>query len=390
MFALGGNAVSPLDENQETMAHREAPKFRRRIAQALSSALVLVTLAGCAHAPGRSSQNPGPKDLRSLTIVEAGKISSSSATLGFADSDLYAKSPADMDRTLDLMQQTGVSTVRILLPWAYIEPAPGTFDWSVVDRMVDGALKHGLDVLGVLNSTPAWAAGPSLVPFSAAPNPGQFGDFAAAVASRYRGRISDYEVWNESNSIFYWTPAPDAAAYTALLKAAYPRIKAVDPAATVVAAGLAPVFSFGILTVNPAEYVKGMYAAGAKNNFDAMAYHPYLYSMKFSEGTGYPESPLTQVNGMHQVMADNGDGGKAIWCTEYGQPTSSVDEATQAEYIRDMITTWRTLPFAGPVYIYTTRDLNSSSSSDADTLGVYRTDWTPKPSQQVVQSLAHS
>jgi hypothetical protein len=55
-----------------------------------------------------------------------------------------------------------------------------------------------------------------------------------------------------------------------------------------------------------------------------------------------------------------------------------------------MINTWRTLPFAGPVYIYTTRDLNTSSTSDADTLGVYRTDWTPKPAQQVIQSLAHS
>jgi hypothetical protein len=338
----------------------------------------------------RSSENPAPKDFRAIPVIEAGKISSSSATLGFADSDLYAKSPADMDRTLDLMQQTGVSTVRILLPWAYVEPTPGTWDWSVADRMVDGALKHGLDVLAVLNSTPTWAAGPSLLPYSAPPNPAQFGDFAAAVAGRYRGRVSDYEVWNEANSVFYWTPAPDAAAYTELLKAAYPRIKAADPAATVVAAGLAPVFSFGTLTLNPAEFVKGMYAAGAKNNFDAMAYHPYLYSMKFSEGRGYPESPLTQVTAMHQAMADNGDGGKTIWCTEYGEPTSSVDDATQAEYLRDMINTWRTLPFAGPVYIYTTRDLNTSSTSDADTLGVYRTDWTPKPAQQVIQSLAHS
>ena len=121
---------------------------------------------------------------------------------------------------------------------------------------------------------------------------------------------------------------------------------AADPSATVVGAGLAPVFSFGSLTLNPAKFVKGMYAAGAKGNFDALAYHPYLYGMKFSTGGGYPESPLSQVTAMRQVMADNGDGGKAIWCTEYGQPTSEVDEATQADYVRDLITTWRTLPFA--------------------------------------------
>jgi hypothetical protein len=91
---------------------------------------------------------------------------------------------------------------------------------------------------------------------------------------------------------------------------------------------------------------------------------------------------------MYQVMADNGDGGKTIWCTEYGQPTSAVDEATQADYIRDLITTWRTLPFAGPVYVYSTQDRNTGSATDQDTFGVYRTDWTPKPAQQVIQSLA--
>jgi hypothetical protein len=110
--------------------------------------------------------------------------------------------------------------------------------------------------------------------------------------------------------------------------------------------------------------------------------------MKFSAGEGYPESPLTQVKSMHQVMADNGDGGKSIWCTEYGEPTSAVDEATQADYIRDFINKWRTLPFTGPVYIYSTQDRNTGSASDQDTFGVYRTDWTPKPAQQVVQSLA--
>lgn len=365
------------------------PKFGRRLFQALFSVLVLALVSACATAVLQPSANRGPETVRTMPIIETGSINPSSATLGFADSDLYGMSPEDMNRTLDLMRQTGVSTVRILMPWAFIQPAPDRWDWGVADTLVNAAKAHGLDVLAVLNSTPAWAAPPSALPYSAGPNSSAaYGDFAAMVAGRYRGRISDYEVWNEENSVFFWTPSPDPAAYTELLKAAYPRIKAADPAATVVVGGFAPVFSFGILTLSPAEFVKGMYAAGAKGNFDAMAYHPYLYTLKFSAGKGAPESPLTQVNSMHQVMADNGDGGKTIWCTEYGEPTSSVDDATQAEYIRDMITTWRTLPFAGPVYIYTTRDRNTGSASDQDTLGVYRSDWTPKPAQQVMQNLA--
>ena len=81
-------------------------------------------------------------------------------------------------------------------------------------------------------------------------------------------------------------------------------------------------------------------------------------------------------------MVDNGDGGKKIWTTEYGEPTSVVDEGTQAAYLTDFLTKWRTLPYAGPAYLYTTRDRNTGSGAADDTFGVYRSDWTPKPAQQ--------
>jgi polysaccharide biosynthesis protein PslG len=87
-------------------------------------------------------------------------------------------------------------------------------------------------------------------------------------------------------------------------------------------------------------------------------------------------------------MANNGDGGKQISATEFGEPTSKVDEATQADRIRDFITTWRTLPGADPAFVYTTRDRNTGSSNPQDTYGVYRTDWTPKPAADAVRGLA--
>jgi hypothetical protein len=42
------------------------------------------------------------------------------------------------------------------------------------------------------------------------------------------------------------------------------------------------------------------------------------------------------------------DGGKQIWATEFGAATSKVDEATQAAWIQDFLTTWRGLDGAGP------------------------------------------
>jgi hypothetical protein len=65
-----------------------------------------------------------------------------------------------------------------------------------------------------------------------------------------------------------------------------------------------------------------------------------------------------------------------------------VDEATQAGWIRDFITTWPGLNGAGPAFVHTTRDRNTGSSNPQDTYGGYRTDWTPKPAADVVKSLA--
>jgi hypothetical protein len=311
--------------------------------------------------------------------------------LGFADSDMFGWSPEDVNKGMDVIAASGARNVRILMPWAGIQPDPNTWNWGQVDLMVDAANARGLGVLGILNSSPGWATAGGTLPFAGPPTDmATYGNYAAAVADRYRGRVAAYEVWNEPNAIMFWQTGPkgpDAELFTELLKTAYPRIKGADPGATVVAGGLGPVIDFFSFTVNPVKFVERMYAAGAKGNFDALAFHPYLFTSKFSAGN-FVNSPMNLVKGMRAAMVNNGDGGKKIWATEYGEPTSKVDEATQADYLRDFITTWRTLDFAGPAFIYTTRDRATGSGKADDTYGVYRTDWTPKPAADVVQSLA--
>lgn len=329
---------------------------------------------------------------RTIAFTETA-INSSAGTVGIGDSNLYGMSPEDVNRTLDLVSATGARSVRVLIPWADIEPNPGQFNWGQVDLMVGAANARGLSVLGGMTSAPVWAIAPGAVPITSPPvSAATYGDFAGQVASRYRGRISAYEIWNEPNSVLSWMSGPQGpepgGKYTDLLKAAYPKIKAADGGATVIGGVLGSVFSLGALTMDPVEFVSRMYAGGAKGSFDALSLHPYQFTTKFSEGDGVFASPLSQFNGMRQKMVENGDGGKKIWATEYGEPTSSVDEPTQAAYITDFLTKWRTLPGAGPAYIYTTRDRNTGSNDAEDTYGIYRTDWTPKPAVAAVKALA--
>jgi hypothetical protein len=331
--------------------------------------------------------SPSPKSQR-YPVEETAAIGS----LGFADSWLWFLSAEDANRQLDLMLATGVHNLRLMMPWAAIQPAADTFDWGQADMLVSAANARGIGVLGVLNSTPGWAT--SVTPIASPPDsPDTFGNFAGAVASHFGGRIAAYELWNEENAVQFWASGPqgpEPARYTNLLKAAYPKIKAADPNAVVVVGGFAPTINFFSLTRDPLDYLNEMYAAGAKGSFDAVGYHPYLFTndaaARFS--TGKANSPRSLYDGLRGAMASNGDGGKQIWATEFGESTPTVDEATQAARIKDFIVTWRTLPGAGPAFIYTTRDRNTGSSDPQDNYGVYRTDWSPKPAADVMKSLA--
>jgi polysaccharide biosynthesis protein PslG len=352
---------------------------------------VAVVSATAVHLLTPSPSTPTKPPTRSITVEETAAINTSSATIGFADSDLYGMSPEDVNRTLDLMIATGVHTVRVMMPWAGMEPNPGQYDYGQVDMIVDAANARGMSVLGTLVSSPGWAVEPGLQPISSPPaSAATYADFAGAAASHFRGRVAAYEIWNEPNAVMSWTSGPqgpEPARYAQLLKAAYPKIKGADPSALVIGGVVGAVVQFFALTMDPVTFIDQMYAAGAKGSLDAVSFHPYLYNNEFSKGRGTPNTPFSQAEAIHNVMANNGDGGKKVWATEYGQPTSASDEATQAAYLTDFLTTWRTLPFAGPAYIYTTRDRNTGSASDVDTLGVYRSDWTPKPAQAAVAAL---
>ena len=303
------------------------------------------------------------------------------AGYGFAQgAPQLTMSAADLNRELDAVSKTRGEWLRVLINWSEIESTKGTYNWAVTDRVIKAARAHKLKVLSLVLSTPAWARrGGALAGMYAPPsNPASIAPFLKAFIKRYPD-VTRHEIWNEPNLPAFWGLYPaNPTEYTALLKASYTAIKAVQPSSTVVAAGMSP-------GAGAVDFVTKMYAAGAKGSFDAAAAHPYVFPGGLAADSNNGWSDVLR---MHDVMVANGDGGKKIWATEYGEPNSAVDEATQADYIRDFLAKWRTLPYAGPSYIYTTRDRVTGSSNPEESIGVYRSDWTPKPAQAAVKAMA--
>ena len=340
----------------------------------------------------------------SYSYIPTAVINDSNETIGIADSDIYGLSNPDgtmdtaaIDRHLDEMQKLGVNTVRVLIPWADIQPVPpGQFPtpeweesmWTRSQYIIDAAAARDMAILGVLNTTPSWGDDPEEPGFGiyTPPDPAKYAEWAATVAERFEGKVSAYEIWNEPNYTAYWTAGPDPEHYTEILKAAYDAINAVDPDATVVAGVLGTVQDSG-LTMNPVTFVQRMYAAGAKGYFDALSIHPYSNEISFPDGldpTNQWQTPLEQLIAIRQEMLNNGDEALKIWATEYGLSTTIKDEETQAEWVREFLDYWDDIDYAGPAFLYTLRD-RLDTSTEEGSMGIFTYNWGRKLVADVIE-----
>ncbi|MFM8530172.1 MAG: GH39 family glycosyl hydrolase, partial [Ilumatobacteraceae bacterium] len=162
--------------------------------------------------------------------------------------------------------------------WSQIELEPGVFKWDNLEGALENAESKGMsDILYVLGTTPEWAA--SKVNESDYPQPGAasapkdltaWDAWVTEVATRYKGRISAYQVWNEANLKNFWNGTPEEMAD--LTKRAYDSNKKVDPDALVVAASPSTRLTASFEKFYPA-YLKALAAKGWP--IDVLAIHTY-------------------------------------------------------------------------------------------------------------------
>jgi hypothetical protein len=218
-----------------------------------------------------------------------------------------------LDAESAAMRSAGVQTERMEMPWDLVEPQKGQYDYALTDRKVLAAARAGLDVLGLVVRSPAWAARHPGQPFSSPRDPADYAGFAKALIARYgpggalwrehpevaARPIRAWQVWNEPNIAVYWSEQPFMRGYARLLGAAYAAIKQADPGATVVMAGLAN-FSWRDL--------QRLFAKGAtKLRFDVAAVHPF---------SGRPSNVVKIVALNRKALDRNGARRKPIWLTE--------------------------------------------------------------------------
>jgi hypothetical protein len=171
---------------------------------------------------------------------------------------------------------------------------------------VTQAERHHVEILLTLALTPTWASARPTEQSAQSPgnaaepkNIADWEDYVRTIATRYKGRIHYFEVWNEPNVKSFWSGSTPQLVELAC--SAYSIIKRVDPTAQVTS----PPFGakWGLI------FFEAYLGAGGGKCADIIDYHLYV-------SPGPPEEMVGFIQQVKEIMTRNGAANKPLWNTE--------------------------------------------------------------------------
>src|SRR5215211_9261458 len=305
--------------------------------------------------------------------------------------------------TASTAKDLGAGWVRIWASWETAQPSSGTWAPHIIaglNASVHAAKSHGLKVLVVVHRSPAWASG-GKGGISPPTDPDTFAQAMRGFASKVPG-VDAWELWNEEDAHAFWEGGADPAKYAAMVKAAYPAIKSVQPHDVVLT---------GATTGNNMDFIAALYDHGVKGSFDAVGVHTDTACLVNGPDVYYRDEQgkvgrytFTGYREVHAVMARHGDGDKKIWMTELGWNTQSdapgscntgmwagqkplgVSEQQQAEFLTQAYRCLAGDPLVGVALWFGLQDIPGSKYAAG--YGLYRANGSAKPSAAAFGALA--
>src|SRR5215218_5954110 len=294
--------------------------------------------------------------------------------------------------------------VRLWASWNALEEHRGVLtehNLAPLRAHVNDLKGRGSKVLVVVHLSPPWASGGQGGP-APPTDPATFGSFMGRIAAAVPG-VDAWELWNEPDSPAFFAGGPDPAKYAAMLRAAYPAIKAAQPGDAVVTGGM---------VANNMDFVSALYDHGAQGNFDAVGVHTDTACLTNGPNAYYRDErgrvgryTFTGYREVHQVMADHGDGAKPIWLTEIGWSTQStrknscnigasagrkpigVSKRKQARLLRAAYRCIAADPYVGVAFWFGMQDIPGRFTPHARGFGLYTRKGKAKPAAKAFRRL---
>jgi hypothetical protein len=259
-----------------------------------------------------------------LALPAAASAAPPAGFVGMTADDLYGNGGPYRDKALTQQKAAGVQLLRVTFHWNVIELAPNNFDFSIYDRYVIDAAKHNITFLPVLLNTPDfyWKKPRGVKRGAFLPRDNaDMARWAAMLVDRYGPNgsiwranptvtprpITAWQIWNEPNLNFYWPPKSNARQYLAMLRTVGAAIKAKDPNAEIVTAGMPDSRLSSAIRLAP--YLKSLYKGGGSSAFDTLAINSYAVS---------PQALVKLMNSTRKLVNRIGGRSDKLWITEVG------------------------------------------------------------------------
>ncbi|WP_029584300.1 hypothetical protein [Bradyrhizobium sp. URHD0069] len=277
-----------------------------------------------------------------------------------------------------MLDNIGARIVRIDVPWADTELAPGVYAIPpYVDGIIAAAQASGRQVVLVLGyGNPLYpGSGAWNLPPRDAASCNAYGNYGAFVSATYPTAI--IEVFNEWNNPTYWAGAPDPVQAAALLTACVTKILAKNPAAQIMTAGVGPVAAPN--DQNP--FMNALATAAGPTimgRMTAHAIHPYDAS--------HPPEALFDFIDAYRAAVPYTSGPIAV--TEWGYTNAWIgtDDTKRAIYVARMI---GCAVVAGVklLTIFGLHDTGADPNNIEYTFGLHKFDGMPKPAVAAMRAM---
>ncbi|MCF0069698.1 beta-galactosidase [Dyadobacter sp. CY261] len=217
-----------------------------------------------------------------------GEIVASNWILGCETLD---RDMTDYEQYKEYIAPLGIKMLRMQAGWAKTEKVKGQYDWAWLDKIIDDAARRGFQPwLETSYGNPIYPGGGGVNLSAGIPSSPEalaaWDKWVAALVTRYKDKVVDWEVWNEpnfgDNEINTAEKVADLNIRTAVI------IKRIQPQARI--SGLA----MGHIDLKYADaFFKYIQDKGKLNLFDNMTYHDYVYN---------PDSNYDHVGQLRQLL----------------------------------------------------------------------------------------
>jgi len=156
----------------------------------------------------QTTLDPGMKRIGTIKPRRVGEITGQNWSLGCETLD---RDFANWDSYKDYLVPLGIRKIRLQGGWAKTERDPGKYDWRWLDGIIEDALGRGLEILLQTNyGNPIYPGGGSRHLSGGFPTSEEalaaWDKWVEAMATRYKGKVRDWEMWNEPNNNKEHTP----------------------------------------------------------------------------------------------------------------------------------------------------------------------------------------